>query len=340
MKFTPAFNNYIRSLSPEDQERELERVGYYAAGHGRPRRPGQTSNQGFPSPRGMGNAFSYAENIGFSMSNQAAAGIQDMASSGSSYSSPSRPSTGQSNPISEFRDDKNQALKSGMNRFGMSADALRNIAKTVGIRRLDSSNDLRKIQEHFDKQKPKDKAPENQGTSTIDAFGPRYGSPGGVHQDSFGPRYGSPGGVHQDSFGGGKDYYSPGRNSGDYDGGRYGEFYADLPDNTGDSRGTRYGVGRGRVMSPEELGIAPGQRGGRYGRGGMRVQGGGADYWREQNKVIADNRDRGIGGKPERRPSKNKGRGGRGVSTDDVFGGRRSRAKKRARNRRNKRGSF
>tara|TARA_B100001758_G_scaffold97541_1_gene83393 strand:- start:16314 stop:17135 length:822 start_codon:yes stop_codon:yes gene_type:complete len=273
----------------------------------------------------MGNAFSYAENIGSSMSSQAAAGIQDMASSGSSYSSPSRPSTGQSNPISEFRDDKNQALKSGMNRFGMSADALRNIAKTVGIRRLDSSNDLRKIQEHFDKQKPKDKGPENQGTSTIDVFGPRYGSPGMVHQDSFG---------------GGRDYYSPGRNSGDYDGGRYGEFYADLPDNTRDNRGTRYGGGRGRVMSPEELGIAPGQRGGRYGGGGMRVQGGGADYWREQNKIIADNRDRGIGGKPERRPGKNKGRGGRGVSTDDVFGGRRRGAKNRARNRRNERGSF
>lgn len=301
MRFTQEFNNYLNTLTPEQQERELEAKGYYAAGHGRPRRPGRTSNQGFPGPRGMGDAFSYAENIGSSMSGQAAAGIQDMASSGSSYSSPSRPSTGQSNPISDFRDDKNQALKSGMNRFGMSADALRNIAKTVGIRRLDSSNDLRKIQEHFDKQKPKDKGPENRGTSTIDVFGPRYGSPGGVHQDSFG---------------GGKDYYSPGRKPGDYDGGRYGEFYSDLPDNTGYGGGGSYGGGSsysgngrgssgrglGRVMSPEELGIAPGQRGGRYGGGGLRVQGGGADYWREQNKIIADNRARGIGGKPERRP--------------------------------------
>ena len=48
MKFTEDFNNYIRNLSPADRERELERVGYYAAGHGRPRRPGRTSVQGFP----------------------------------------------------------------------------------------------------------------------------------------------------------------------------------------------------------------------------------------------------------------------------------------------------
>ena len=80
---------------------------------------------------------------------------------------------------------------------------------------------------------------------------------------------------------------------------------------------------RRRVMSPEELGIAPGQRGGRYGGGGMRVQGGGDDYWREQNKRIADNRRRGIAGKDKRY-------GGRGVSTVDVFGpGRRPGKKQR-----------
>ena len=80
-------------------------------------------------------------------------------------------------PISEFRNDKKQALESGMQRFGMSADALRNIAKTVGIRRLDSSNDLKMIQDHFDKN-PKSN-PGNRGTSTIDVFGPRGPAEGG-----------------------------------------------------------------------------------------------------------------------------------------------------------------
>ena len=70
-------------------------------------------------------------------------------------------------------------------------------------------------------------------------------------------------------------------------------------------------------MSPEELGIAPGQRGGRYG-----------------------SKNKGYGGRgvstqdvfgPGRRPGKNKGYGGRGVSTEDVFGGRRRSARDRAR---------
>lgn len=292
MRFTQEFNNYISSLSPEDRERELERVGYYAAGHGRPRRPNHQS---------VGNPFSYTENMGSSMVNEAGAGFQNMASGGSGYSSPSRPSTGQPQPISEFRDNKDQALKSGMQRFGMSADALRNIAKTVGIRRLDSSNDLKMIQDHFDKN-PKSN-PGNQGTSTVDVFGPGPGSPGG------------------------RDTYSPGRRPGDYDGGRYGEFYSDLPDNTGYGGGSSYGGygrgssgrGRGRVMSPEELGIAPGQRGGRYGGIGRKNKGRG-----ERGVSTVD-----VFG-PGRRPGKNKGFGGRGVSTDDVFGGRRRGARNRA----------
>ena len=352
MRFTEDFNNYIRNLSPADRERELERVGYYAAGHGRPRRPGGTSVQGFPAPPRSSDPFSYTESMGSSMVNEAGAGFQNMASGGYGFGSQGGSSTGSNMPISEFRNDKEQALSSGMQRFGMSADALRNIAKTVGIRRLDSSNDLKMIQDHFDKN-PKSN-PGNQGTSTIDVFGPRH----------------------------------VGGSSGNYGGGSYGEFYADLPDNTGGSGGSYYGgYGRGSsgwqprggykppkshyinnrpqnqasqdrinnrdqyqrrpVMSPEELGIAPGQRGGRYGGGGMRVQGGGDDYWREQNKRIADNRRRGIAGKdkryggrgvstvdvfgPGRRPGKNKGYGGRGVSTDDVFGGRRRGARDRAR---------
>lgn len=370
MKFTEDFNNYIRNLSPADRERELERVGYYAAGHGRPRRPGRTSGQGFPAPPRHSDPFSYTESMGSSMVNEAGAGFQNMASGG--YARPENYSQPAQMPISEFRNDKKQALKSGMQRFGMSADALRNIAKTVGIRRLDSSNDLKMIQDHFDKN-PKSN-PGNRGTSTIDVFGPG--------RDFYSDR--------------GGDTYSPGRNPGNYGGGRYGEFYSDLPDNTGHGGGSYYGgYGRGSsgwqprggykppkshyinnrpqnqasqdrinnrdqdrvnnrdqyqrrpVMSPEELGIAPGQRGGRYGGGGMRVQGGGDDYWREQNKRIADNRRRGIAGKDKRyggrgvstidvfshrgRPGKNKGYGGRGVSTDDVFGGRRRGARDRAR---------
>ena len=118
-------------------------------------------------------------------------------------------------PISEFRNDKKQALKSGMQRFGMSADALRNIAKTVGIRRLDSSNDLKMIQDHFDKN-PKSN-PGNQGTSTIDVFGL---------------------GKLEADHGGG--------NSGcNYGGGSYGEFYADLPDNIRQGGSYYGGYGRG-----------------------------------------------------------------------------------------------
>ena len=161
MRFTEDFNNYIRNLSPADRERELERVGYYAAGHGRPRRPGRTSVQGFPAPPRHSDPFSYTESMGSSMVNEAGAGFQNMASGGYEI--------GSNMPISEFRNDKKQALESGMQRFGMSADALRNIAKTVGIRRLDSSNDLKMIQDHFDKN-PKSN-PENRGTSTIDVFG-------------------------------------------------------------------------------------------------------------------------------------------------------------------------
>lgn len=358
MRFTEDFNNYIRNLSPADRERELERVGYYAAGHGRPRRPGRTSVQGFPAPPRHSDPFSYTESMGSSMVNEAGAGFQNMASGGSAYMSPSvSPTTGQQMPIQEFRNDKKQALNRGMQRFGMSADALRNIAKTVGIRRLDSSNDLKMIQDHFDKQKPKDKGPGNRGTSTVDVFGPgRVPVGGGMMGD-------------RDFYTGrGGDTYSPGRNPGNYGGGRYGEFYSDLPDNTGHGGGSSYSGGgyyggggygrgrgsyRGRVMSPEELGIAPGQRGGRFG-GGVRVQGGGADYWREQNKRIAEGKRRGVVGKdefrrgknkgsgergvstqdvfgPGRRPGKNKGRGRRGVSTNDVFGGRRKGARDRAR---------
>ena len=324
MRFTEDFNNYIRNLSPADRERELERVGYYAAGHGRPRRPGGTSVQGFPAPPQSSDPFSYTESMGSSMVNEAGAGFQNMASGGYEI--------GSNMPISEFRNDKKQALESGMQRFGMSADALRNIAKTVGIRRLDSSNDLKMIQDHFDKN-PKSN-PGNRGTSTIDVFGPR------------GPRGG---------YGGG--------NSGNYGGGRYGEFYADLPDNTGGSGGSYYGgYGRGssgwqprggykpskshiinnrdrdqdrvnnrdqdrvnnrdqgqrrRVMSPEELGIAPGQRGGRYGSKDKRYGGRGVS--------TVD-----VFG-PGRRPGKDKRYGGRGVSTEDVFGGRRRGARDRAR---------
>lgn len=380
MKFTERFNNYIRNLSPADRERELERVGYYAAGHGRPRRPGRTSVQGFPAPPRHSDPFSYTESMGSSMVNEASAGIQNMASSG--YAEPQSNAQPAQMPISEFRNDKKQALKSGMQRFGMSADALRNIAKTVGIRRLDSSNDLKMIQDHFDKQKPKDKGPGNRGTSTTDVFGPgRIPVGGGMmgDRDFYSDR--------------GGDTYSPGRNFGNYGGGRYGEFYSDLPDNTGHGGGSSYsgggyygggGYGRGRgsyrgpVMSPEELGIAPGQRGGRFGGGGIpvgggmmgdrdfysrgknkgsgergvstedvfgpgrggrygggvRVQGGGADYWREQNKRIAEGKRMGVVGKDEFRRGnrgKNKGRGRRGVSTKDVFGGRRKGARDRAR---------
>lgn len=362
MKFTQEFNQYMQTLSPEQRERELEARGYYAAGHGRPRRPGRTSVQGFPAPPRYSDPFSYTESMGSSMVNEAGAGFQNMASGGYGFGSQGGSSTGSNMPISEFRNDKEQALSSGMQRFGMSADALRNIAKTVGIRRLDSSNDLKMIQDHFDKN-PKSN-PGNRGTSTVDVFGPgRVPVGGGMmgDRDFYSDR--------------GGDTYSPGRNFGNYGGGRYGEFYSDLPDNTGHGGGSYYGgYGRGSsdgqprggykppkshyinnrpqnqrrpVMSPEELGIAPGQRGGRYGGGGMRVQGGGDDYWREQNKRIADNRRRGIAGKdkryggrgvstedvfgPGRRPRKNKGRGERGVSTQDVFGGRRRGARDRAR---------
>ena len=214
MKFTEDFNNYIRNLSPADRERELERVGYYAAGHGRPRRPGRTSVQGFPAPPRSSDPFSYTESMGSSMVNEAGAGFQNMASGG--YARPQNNSQPAQMPISEFRNDKKQALKSGMQRFGMSADALRNIAKTVGIRRLDSSNDLKMIQDHFDKN-PKSN-PGNQGTSTIDVFGP------GV-------------------LGADMEAATPGIN---YGGGSYGEFYADLPDNTGGGGGSYYGgYGRG-----------------------------------------------------------------------------------------------
>lgn len=266
MRFTSAFNEYLSTLSPEQRERELEAKGYYAAGHGRPRTPGQTSIQGFPDPRGTGNPFSYAESMGSSMVDEAGAGFQGMASSGGSGFGSTNSSA---SPTPKFGNDTNQALDRGMQRFGMSADALRNIAKTVGIRRLDSSNDLQKIQDHINKT----------------------GGPKGKDKYVPGSRSGSQ--VDRSEMYGGRDYFAEGRNRGDYDGGRYGEFYSDLPDNTGYGGGSSYGGygrgssgrGRGRVMSPEELGIAPGQR---------------------------------------------KGRGGRGVSTDDVFGGRRRGARNRA----------
>ena len=81
MRFTEDFNNYIRNLSPADREMGTgRRVGYYAVGHGRPRRPGRTSVQGFPAPPQSSDPFSYTESMGSSMVNEAGAGFQNMAS--------------------------------------------------------------------------------------------------------------------------------------------------------------------------------------------------------------------------------------------------------------------
>ena len=129
MRFTSEFNDYLQSLSLEDRERELERVGYYRAGHGRPTtfdRPRRPSK-----PYDPNDAYSAAENMGSYMSEQAALGTQGLAGDG--------PSTADA--------PKTQAaIKRGMERFGISAGRVRELAKSAGVRVLDSDNDLNMIQ--------------------------------------------------------------------------------------------------------------------------------------------------------------------------------------------------
>ena len=129
MRFTSEFNDYLQSLSLEDRERELERVGYYRAGHGRPTtfdRPRRPSK-----PYDPNDSYSAAENMGSYMSEQAALGTQGLAGDG--------PSTADA--------PKTQAaIKRGMERFGISAGRVRELAKSAGVRVLDSDNDLNMIQ--------------------------------------------------------------------------------------------------------------------------------------------------------------------------------------------------
>ena len=129
MKFTPEYNNYLQSLSLEDRERELDRAGYYRAGHGRPTTFDRPSRPG--RPYDPNDSYSAAENMGSYMSEQAALGTQGLAGDG-----PSKADA-----------PKTQAtIQRGMERFGISASRVRDLAKSAGVNVLDSDNDLDMIQ--------------------------------------------------------------------------------------------------------------------------------------------------------------------------------------------------
>ena len=129
MRFTPEYNDYLQSLSLEDRERELDRAGYYRAGHGRPTTFDRPSRPG--RPYDPNDSYSAAENMGSYMSEQAALGTQGLAGDGPSKAD--APKT-------------QAAIKRGMERFGISASRVRDLAKSAGVNVLDSDNDLDMIQ--------------------------------------------------------------------------------------------------------------------------------------------------------------------------------------------------